>query len=380
MISSTTISQIIIHYKSMINNESYNKEWIESFRKQKEFRAVNPPIFEKMIYAFSLLELLAKSGFNFIFKGGTSLLLMPIDSDRFSIDIDIITEKSREELELCIQNSITDSVFTSFVEDKRRRDAGGIPKAHYIFNFNANYCNEGTILLDVLFVANPYPNTTEVEIRCNWIITTEPFHNVTIPSVNAMLGDKLTAFAPNTTGIPYWLNNPQSPDKRMEIIKQMYDVSNLINHCDNILETKIAFKTIANHQIEFQNLNITNHDVIDDIFNTALLLAKRDNNKTEPDKSYFNDLQSGIKMFESHLIKSKFKIEDAIVASAKAACFTQHIKQTDVTHFEKFEENSDVFKTDISNTDYNFLNRFKKTNKQAYFYWYKCLHLMNLIN
>lgn len=364
----------------MIINESYNKEWIESFRKQKEFRTVNPPIFEKMIYAFSLLELLAKSGCKFIFKGGTSLLLMPIDSNRFSIDIDIITEKSKEELEHCIQNAITDSVFTSFAEDERRRDAGGIPKAHYVFNFNANYGNEGTILLDVLFIANPYPTTNEVEINCKWILAKEPFYKVTIPSINSILGDKLTAFAPNTTGIPYWLKKPNAPDKRMEIIKQLYDVSNLINHCDTILETKMSFYTTANHQIKFRNLKITENDVIEDVFNTALLLAKRDKNKTEPDASCFNDLQSGIIMFESHLIKSKFKIEDAIVASAKAAYFTQLIKQSNDIHFERFEENSDVFKTDILNTDYNFLNRFKKTNKQAYFYWYKCLHLMNLLN
>lgn len=364
----------------MISDKSYSKDWIESFRKQKLYKTVNPPIFEKMIYAFSLLEMLAKSEIEFIFKGGTSLLLMPIHSDRFSIDIDIITQNSREELELFIQKSVKSSVFTSFREDEKRRDAGGIPKAHYVFNFNANYSKEGNILLDVLFVNNPYPSTTKVDVKCNWILTDEPCSKVTIPSVNAILGDKLTAFAPKTTGIPYWLNNPQSPDKRMEIIKQLYDVSNLINYCDNISETKISFNAIAKHQINYRNLTITENDVIDDVFDTALILAKRDKNKTEPNIFYFNDLQSGIIKFESYLIKSKFKIEDAIVASAKAACFTQHLKVSENIPFEKFNGNSDVFRFDILNTEFNFLNRFKKTNKQAYFYWYKCLLLMNLIN
>ncbi len=364
----------------MISDKSYGKDWIESFRKQKEYKTVNPPIFEKMIYAFSLLEMLAKSELKFIFKGGTSLLLMPIHSDRFSIDIDIISQISREELEVFIQKSMKGSVFISFREDVKRRDDGGIPKAHYIFNFNANYSREGNILLDVLFVNNPYPSTIKVDVKCNWILTEEPFPVVTIPSINAILGDKLTAFAPKTTGIPYWLNNPQSPDKRMEIIKQLYDVSNLINHCDNILETKITFNTIAKDQINYRKLTITENDVIDDIFDTALILAKRDKNKTEPNNSYFIDLQSGIIKFESHLIKSKFKIEDAIAASAKAACFTQHLKVSENTAFEKFDENSDIFRFDILNTEFNFLNRFKKTNKQAYFYWYKCLLLMNLIN
>jgi predicted nucleotidyltransferase component of viral defense system len=364
----------------MISDKSYSKEWIESFRKQQEYKTVNPPIFEKMIYAFSLLEMLAKSEVNFIFKGGTSLLLMPIQSDRFSIDIDIITQNNREELEVFIQKSMLDSAFTSFREDEKRRDAGGVPKAHYIFNFNTNYSKEGNILLDVLFVNNPYPSTTKVDVKCNWIFTEEPYPMVTIPSINAILGDKLTAFAPKTTGIPYWLNNPQSSDKRMEIIKQLYDVSNLINYCDNISETKMSFNTIAKHQIKYRNLTITENDVIDDIFDTALVLAKRNKNKTEPNISYFRDLQSGIIKFESYLIKSNFKIEDAIAASAKVACFTQHLKTSENTTFEKFDENSDVFKLEISNTEFNFLNRLKKTNKQAYFYWYKCLLLMNLIN
>ena len=364
----------------MISQQSYTKEWIESFRKQKAYKAVNPPLFEKMIYAMSLLELLVHSGIHFIFKGGTSLMLMPVDSDRFSIDIDILTETPKETLEQSIKTSIEGTVFTSFREDTERANAGGIPKAHYIFNFDALYNKEGTILLDVLFEKNPYMTLSEVEIQCRWVKTTDPLQHVKVPSVNSILGDKLTAFAPNTTGIPYWLNNPNSPDKRLEIIKQLYDVSNLIDHCNNTDETYNVFKIITAQQIEYRKLAITTDDVIDDIFNTALLLAKREKNKTEPDKSRFAELQSGLKMFGGHLIRRKFRIEDAIVAAAKAACFTQNIKSSTENSFELFRADSAVFDHDILNTDFNFLNRFKRTNKQAYFYWYKCLEMMNLLN
>ena len=88
----------------MISRQTYSKEWIESFRKQKAYRTVNPPLFEKMIYALSLLEMLVVSGFDFIFKVGTSLLLMPVGSDRFSVDIDIVTEMSKEVLEQSIKD------------------------------------------------------------------------------------------------------------------------------------------------------------------------------------------------------------------------------------------------------------------------------------
>ena len=39
-----------------------------------------------------------------------------------------------------------------------------------------------------------------------------------------ILGDKLTAFAPNTTGIPY---EKSGLSRAMEIIKQLYDIGNL---------------------------------------------------------------------------------------------------------------------------------------------------------
>ena len=162
-----------------------------------------------------------------------------------------------------------------------------------------------------------------MEIQRSWIKTAPPLLKVKVPSVNSILGDKLTAFAPTTTGIPYWLDNPGEPDKRLEIIKQLYDVSNLINYCSDIGETKTVFSTIATHQIEYRNLAINVDEVIDDIFKTALILAKRERNTTEPDKSYFADMQAGIKMFEGHLITTKFHIENAITAAAKAAFFSQ---------------------------------------------------------
>lgn len=362
----------------MINQKSYTKEWIESFRKQKEYRTVNPPLFEKMIYAFSLLELLAGSGFDFIFKGGTSLLLLPIVTNRFSSDIDIITENSKEKVYQFISKAITGSVFTSFFEDTDRANKGGIPKAHYVFSYNPVYNKDGHILLDVLFEKCPYSELSKVEIKSKWIDTSAPWFRVTIPSVNSILGDKLTAFAPKTTGVPYWLKNPGKPDKRLEIIKQLYDVSLLINQCNNVSETCTVFKSLAMNQITYRKLNIGTDDIINDIFETALVLAKRDRNITEPEKLYFKDLQEGLKMFDNHLINTKFRIEDAITASAKTAYFTQHIKHLQDTPFCFFQENADVFAKEIINPVYNFMNRFKKTNKEAFFYWYKCLDLMNL--
>jgi len=45
---------------------------------------------ESMVHALYLLEQLKLTGLDFIFKGGTSLVLLMEQSRRFSVDIDII--------------------------------------------------------------------------------------------------------------------------------------------------------------------------------------------------------------------------------------------------------------------------------------------------
>jgi len=62
---------------------------------------------------------------------------------------------------------------------------------------------------------------------------------VTVPSADDILGDKLTAFAPNTSGIPYIKGDR---DCSLEIIKQLYDVGRLFEHSGNFQHIKETFK------------------------------------------------------------------------------------------------------------------------------------------
>lgn len=54
---------------------------------------------------------------------------------------------------------------------------------------------------------------------------------VKIPSLEDMLGDKLTAFAPHTSGIPFFKNGKPFS---MEIMKQLFDVSSIIDRINNL--------------------------------------------------------------------------------------------------------------------------------------------------
>ena len=57
----------------MISEICFTTDWLE--RKRKELGNVDPVLLERSLHAFALLGHLADSGLEFVFKGGTSLLL-----------------------------------------------------------------------------------------------------------------------------------------------------------------------------------------------------------------------------------------------------------------------------------------------------------------
>jgi len=351
----------------MILKESYNRERIAQFRKQKDFNKTDPAIIEKMIRALVLLEHLSESKLEFIFKGGTCLILLLKQANRFSIDIDILTSETRQDLENILDQIIINSDFISYKLDDKRSYKEGIPKAHYKFYWTED--KKDYILLDILFEKHAYPQIIDAKIETNWLITQQPIIKVKVPSKESILGDKLTAFAPNTIGVPYGKN------KETEIIKQLFDVSILIDEINDIETVHQSFYKIADNEIKYRNLDITPDYVLDDIFATALLLSKREKNTNEPDKSKFKELQSGLRSFNNFLIRGSFRIEHAIEASAKVAWFAMKLKQSDFLSFELYNsKTTELQEWNVSNTRFNHVQRFKKTNKIAYYYWVECLN------
>ena len=74
----------------MISTQSRSKDWIMGIRGTSRI-PTDPILIEKMILALTLLENMSTSGLEFIFKGGTSMLLVLGAPMRFSIDLDIVT-------------------------------------------------------------------------------------------------------------------------------------------------------------------------------------------------------------------------------------------------------------------------------------------------
>ena len=183
----------------MILKSSLQLDWINS--KTKEFKA-DPLIVEKVIRALVLLEELQKAGLNFIFKGGTSLMLMIQEPRRFSIDIDILIDDKTQDLEKFLDIAIKNSDFTEWKEHERKSDSK-IKKKHYKLYYVPQTPMKGevnNILLDIVFESNPYTQTKDTEVSHFLLLEEGDTIKVTTPTLAAILGDKLTAYGPNTTG------------------------------------------------------------------------------------------------------------------------------------------------------------------------------------
>lgn len=219
----------------MIDDKTYSIEWINDLRK-KLGKRTDPKLIEKVIYALSLLEQLQLNDLNFVFKGGTALLLMTSVPKRFSIDIDIITEENIADVERVLNKIIEAGKFLRWTDNNERTHSADAPLGHYkLFYESVVDEREEPILLDLLFAPNPYAKTQKIPIKHDWLVTSENDIVIEIPTFDAILGDKLTAFAPNTIGILFSKNRP------VEIIKQLYDIAFLFDRTSDIKIVKDTF-------------------------------------------------------------------------------------------------------------------------------------------
>ena len=365
----------------MIKEHCFTQEWLEKFKKQKDHKRIDKIILEKMIYALHLLEQLKLNKLDFVFKGGTSLILLLEEGSRFSIDIDIISTTSREELEDILNKVIKSSHFTEWKLDAHRSYQQEIPKAHYKFSFDTPKQGSGTILLDVLIEDSIYPELTQRPIATKWIETDEET-SVTVPSIDSITGDKLTAFAPNTIGIPYFKGKDKQPFS-MEICKQLFDLGRLFEQIKNMKTVAISFNAFAKQEMAYRknsnpDLELTPEKVLKDTIDTCLIIAKRGGRSTE-EKNMFAQLQNGIRAFGSgFLMAGNFRIDDAVPASARIAYLAAKILVNDNTPISYFQ-GQDIKEWSIEDAKWNFLNRLKKQpDKSSFYYWYKTVQQISL--
>ncbi len=326
-------------------------------------------LIEKVVRALLLLEGLAESGMDFIFKGGTALMLLQGSTKRLSIDIDIVLPK-KTELEPLFADFLARKNFIRF-EFQNRESNSSIEKAHYKFYYKPVFKTaqaEEYVLLDILIEESLYKNIFSIDIDSSFVQQDNVPIKINVPSFEDMLGDKLTAFAPNTTGIPYEKNGH---GKSMEIIKQLYDIGNLFDDIENIEIIRDTFKQFALKELSYRTLAQNQSIVLEDIFETALCISTRG----LEGNGNFTALQNGISQIRAFIFSETYQIEKAITHAAKAAYLSKLI-ELNKNSLERFENALQVKDLTIEQPFFTRLNRLKKSNPQAFFYWYKTYELL----
>ena len=351
----------------MISKDSLNIDWITKVSTAN--RKADKILVEKVIRALLLLEGLVKQNLDFVFKGGTALMLILDSSKRLSIDIDIILENEPKGLEEKLDGLLKSQGFTRF-ELQERKAATNIQKAHYKFFYkpvHQTQAEEESILLDILFEKVRYQKIEECPIDSKFIISDGVPINVKVPSKEDILGDKLTAFAPNTTGIPYFKGKTSMS---MEILKQLYDIGNLIDIAEDGELVKNTFESFATIELEYRECEEKVDGVLEDIYKTALCIVSRG----VEGKGDFAELQTGIQRVSRFIFSETFHIDKAIIAASKAAYLAVLLRSKEVT-IEKYGDPKIMKDWSIGELLWPKLNKLKKSNPEAFFYWYKIFEL-----
>ena len=273
-------------------------------------------IYEKVVYAFYLLEKIANLNYDFVFKGGTSLMLLLNTFNRFSVDIDILM-KPKDQDGICNDVfTLKDDKFIEVEEDKRK--PVDIIKRHFKFYFKSIYGSNDEednpyILLDIVFDEIEYVGLAKHKINSHFVETDDPYLEVNIPSIDEMLGDKLTAFAPKTIGILYTRPN-QIRSKHVEIIKQLYDVAKLFDNIVDLNLVKETYIKVANVQIKNRNLSLNYEDTLKDSIEACKLIITQ--NRKESDNENYAILKKGYEGFK-HYTVNDFRFQELIINAVK---------------------------------------------------------------
>lgn len=352
----------------MIKSETFTLDWVKQVNQEQGWHRKDDQFknLEKAITALKLLENLKLNDVEFVFKGGTSLLLLLEKLYRFSVDIDIIIESTENYVQTF--NAVCNGIFTHWDEQIRNADENSKTK-HYRFYYMPFVDNseEGYILLDVYEGRSLYSETKEIPLISPLLKTDDKDVYITVPTIDCILADKLTAFAPHTIGIKLSAEPGRRP-KRVEILKQMFDIANLFDRCNDLQIIKETYIKIAQDEIETANLQCDYKETLKDSFKFALTIGF----DGKQQKEEFAILSKGYNEFSKFVVDLSFDKWKAISCASKIAYLITCILQS--KPIEKYNDDIDLMQMPIKNKDYKAFENYLYSSPESYYYFVNAIN------
>lgn len=232
----------------------------------------------------------------------------------------------------------------------------------------------------MLFEKHGYPAVISTPIVNEWIKTDDAPLLVSIPTVDSIAGDKITAYAPNTTGIKYRIEYSDGGvmEKQMEVMKQLFDIGILFDRLSNLDHFKQSFIRISQKEIAYRSeLTITQNDVLNDIIDTSLMIASL--GKFFDSNNNYGHIKTGLSQLKSYIYQGSFRSDEAILASAKAAYLATIILKNYDGEIKRWQTGDNIKNYFIEPVAYQFLNKRKNIPGAPLFYWHHSLKLLGKI-
>lgn len=359
----------------MIAEICFTADWLD--KKRKELKGVDPSLLERALHAFALLGHLAESDLKFVFKGGTSLLLHVPVIRRLSIDIDILCSAPTAELDRFLAEAAKVPPFIRYEEDER--GSRGLPeRRHFKFFYTPLVAGNPApyVFLDV--VEEPHvPHEVTVKPIMPDILEIRREILVTVPTVESLLADKLTAFAPRTTGVPFAPNNGKPADT-MQIVKQLFDVGELFSLAEDLAAVRRVYQKVYAQENVYRGGGFATEDVLEDTLQASLSLSMH-RLKGVKDSTEALMLEDGARKLTSHLVDHRFNLDMAKLAAAKAALTAKLVKSEDagasLGAFRTVPPPEELRQLKIEG-EWERLNRLMSVNPGAFWYWYQASKLV----
>ena len=283
---------------------------------------------EEAVHCLELVAELVQTGLQFQFKGGNSLLLILPDPKRFSIDVDIATDASREQIEQCLDAIIKRFRVFKRWEKRQHKTKPWLPIASYYLYFNSaiNAGTETFIMLDAQLRRSPY-KTEKKKIECGKLYENATLVELPLPS--SIIGDKLLTLGPNTLGIPV------GKGKEAQRLKHVFDVSRLLALQPLLSEIRESFFACLRHENEIQERDRSAEEIIGDTIAFCRSVAPYDD---MPDDNGLSPIMSenvrGLPVFAGHLFDAGYSWKDLQVDMARVALYITAIQNADVSDQE----------------------------------------------
>jgi hypothetical protein len=362
----------------MFSPQVYSHAWADEER--RKLGNCDPGLLEKCAHALTLLGHLAESGLPFMFKGGTSILLHVPTIRRLSIDIDIVSPAANEELDRVVARIGQTAPFTGWAEDIRGTATGREPlphRRHFQFFFPSERGRNGQahILLDVVQEEHCPHDTVQRPIRTGFLVPDREIM-VTLPTIESLLGDKLTAFAPTTTGVRLRKQGGEAGEV-MQVAKQLFDVSVLFEQAADFAAIARTYDGVQAQESGYRENLHTRDASLADTLNACLGVTgartKRAPANLFPDTAL---LLNGFQRLEGHLTQRRPDDNERRVMAARAAVLAAHLRAGRALDFTTARYTGSAAQlqalraASLNDHEHSWLDGLKAVNPEAFHYWH----------